>query len=173
MFNPETHGPYATMNILQMFYKTHDYINGLNLLKFISAFKWENFGDSFIKYENLLNGVRLEIENRKDLKLKNRSFLIKSPIWYYNLKMPNWYFKNKKKQPPSILILPLANLMGDQKDDSPEEKLLLGIPLYINEVLMMNTGIDNHMVINYTDQDLIIFNDHISMEYIKKIKRTE
>ena len=170
VFNPETHGPYATMNILQMFYKTHDYINGLNLLKFISAFKWENFGDSFIKYENLLNGVRLEIENRKDLKLKNRSFLIKSPIWYYNLKMPNWYFKNKKKQPPSILILPLANLMGDQKDDSPEEKLLLGIPLYINEVLMMNTGIDNHMGINYTDQDLIIFNDHISMEYIKKIK---
>lgn len=169
IFNPEIHGPYATLNILQMFYKTHDYINGLNLLKFVSTFKWENFGDNFINYEILLNEIRLDVENRKDLKLKNRSFLIKSPLWYYNLKLPAWYFKNRKKQPPSILILPLSNLLKD-KEEKPEEKLLLGIPLYINEILQLNTSVDNHMVVNYTDQDLIIFNDHITIEYIKKVK---
>ena len=168
IFNPEIHGPYATLNVLKMFHKTFDYINGLNLLKFVSVFKWENFGEEFIKYETLLNEVRLEIENRKDIELKNRSFSIKSPLWYYNLKMPNWYFKNKKKQSPSILILPLSNLVKGTK--KAEEKLLLGIPLYMNEVLQLNTSIDNHMVINYNDQNLTVFDDHITIEYIKKVK---
>ena len=172
-FNPENHGAYTAINILEYYKRAEDFEKGLELCKFTSKFPWFEFCDTFINYEKIFLNMKIKYDKQKledDFyieRTEERFFTTNVPIWYYGFNNPTWLLNKKKRVSPNLLILSFTSI-GEY--DIISRNLAVSIPLYLNEILHYKTNLNYQLAIAYEGYDLKIANKRYSTDYMKLIK---
>ena len=166
-FDPEKHGAYTTLNILEYYKVKRDFRKGLELCKFTSKFAWMEFYDKFLSYEKEFLKIRNENLNWEN-KNGNRFFATNFPIWFYDFNEPEWLLNNNQRGKPNLLILPFTSL-GEKSEIS--ENLAVSLPLYLNETLHYKTNINYQVAIYHNKDQIAISSKKYSVDYIELIKK--
>lgn len=168
-FHPEKHGVYTVLNMLEYYKIKNNYEKGLEICKISSKFNWDKFFDKFLEYEVLFESMRNKFyENRVN---ENRFILLETPLWYEEFNEGKWLLNNEKDEKKSLLILPFAVINENLENDSLSEKLSHSLPLYINEIIHYNSGINNKFFIQIMNEKYIVPNKKYSREYMSLIKK--
>ncbi len=166
-YDPEKHGAYTTLNVLEYYKLKMDFRKGLELCKFTSKFSWLEFCDKFISYENDFLNIRKEVLEKED-NSQNTFFSTNLPIWYYNFNEPNWLLNNNAKGKPNLLILTFTSL-GEKSEIS--DNLAVSIPLYLNETLHYKTNINYQVAVYHNKDKIALSNKKYSIDYMNLIKK--
>ncbi|MDO5089852.1 MAG: tetratricopeptide repeat protein, partial [Leptotrichiaceae bacterium] len=172
-FNPEQHGAYTAINILEYYKRSEDFEKGLELCKFASKFPWIEFADTFMNYEEIFLNMKIKYdrENSEDdfyeEQAHDRFFSTNVPLWYYGFNNPTWLLNKNKRVSPNLLILSFTSI-GDYNETS--RNLAVSIPLFINEALHYKTNLNYQVAVAYEGYKLKIANKRYSTDYMKLIK---
>ncbi len=165
-YDPEKHGAYTTLNVLEYYKLKGDFNKGLELCKFTSKFSWPEFFDKFISYENDFLYMRKE-SLRGEEKPANTFFSTNLPLWYYNFNRPDWLLNNKNREKPNILVLTFTSL-GEKSEIS--DNLAVSIPLFLNETLHYKSNINYQLAVYHNEENISLSNKRYSIEYMNLIK---
>ena len=109
VFNPEKHGAYTTLNVLEYHKIKRNYIKGLELCKFASKFSWDSFTENFKNYEEIFIKTKLEVESLGNIKEEETKFFTTSrPLWYNEFNDPKFLLNTDKREGYNVLILPFV-----------------------------------------------------------------
>ena len=173
-FNPENHGAYTAINILEYYKRAEDFEKGLELCKFTSKFPWFEFCDTFINYEKIFLNMKIKYDKQKledDFyieRTEERFFTTNVPIWYYGFNNPTWLLNKKKRVSPNLLILSFTSI-GEY--DSISRNLAVSIPLYLNEILHYKTNLNYQLAVAYNKESLFVSKKRYSIDYMKLIRQ--
>ena len=172
VFNPEKHGAYTTLNVLEYHKIKRNYIKGLELCKFASKFSWDSFTENFKNYEEIFIKTKLEVESLGNIKEEETKFFITSrPLWYNEFNDPKFLLNTDKREGYNVLILPFVS-MEETKTEREKGSLEIAtaIPLCINDILYNNTNVNYQLILQHKGKEIVIPDQKYSKEYIGQIK---
>lgn len=172
VFNPEKHGAYTTLNVLEYHKIKRNYIKGLELCKFASKFSWDSFTENFKNYEEIFIKTKLEVESLGNIKEEETKFFTTSrPLWYNEFNDPKFLLNTDKREGYNVLILPFVS-MEETKTEREKGSLEIAtaIPLCINDILYNNTNVNYQLILQHKGKEIIIPYQKYSKEYINQIK---
>lgn len=172
VFNPEKHGAYTTLNVLEYHKIKRNYIKGLELCKFASKFSWDSFTENFKNYEEIFIKTKLEVESLGNIKEEETKFFITSrPLWYNEFNDPKFLLNTDKREGYNVLILPFVS-MEETKTEREKGSLEIAtaIPLCINDILYNNTNVNYQLILQHKGKEIVIPDQKYSKEYINQIK---
>ena len=166
-FEPVKHGPYATSNVLKYLKIAERYADGLEILKHISSFEWNEFTNDFIKYEEDFIAMKKNFESY-DVTATNKVFLTSKPIWFHRFNDPTWALNPSTRTKPGLLILPFTNI-GEVSTELPK-KLSMALPLFLNDRLHYDSDLQYQLAITHDDKEIKVPKTNYDTEYINFIK---
>ena len=172
VFNPEKHGAYTTLNVLEYHKIKRNYIKGLELCKFASKFSWDSFTENFKNYEEIFIKTKLEVESLGNVKEEETKFFSTSrPLWYNEFNNPKFLLNTDKREGYNVLILPFVS-MEETKTEREKGSLEIAtaIPLCINDILYNNTNVNYQLIFQHKGKEIVIPDQKYSKEYINQIK---
>ncbi len=172
VFNPEKHGAYTTLNVLEYHKIKRNYIKGLELCKFASKFSWDSFTENFKNYEEIFIKTKLEVESLGNVKEEEMKFFTTSrPLWYNEFNDPKFLLNADKREGYNILVLPFVS-MEETKTEREKGSLEIAtaIPLCINDILYNNTNVNYQLILQHKGKEIVIPDQKYSKEYIGQIK---
>ena len=172
VFNPEKHGAYTTLNVLEYHKIKRNYIKGLELCKFASKFSWDSFTENFKNYEEIFIKTKLEVESLGNVKEEEMKFFTTSrPLWYNEFNDPKFLLNTDKREGYNVLILPFVS-MEETKTEREKGSLEIAtaIPLCINDILYNNTNVNYQLILQHKGKEIVIPDQKYSKEYINQIK---
>ena len=172
VFNPEKHGAYTTLNVLEYHKIKRNYIKGLELCKFASKFSWDSFTENFKNYEEIFIKTKLEVESLGNVKEEETKFFTTSrPLWYNEFNDPKFLLNADKREGYNILVLPFVS-MEETKTEREKGSLEIAtaIPLCINDILYNNTNVNYQLILQHKGKEIVIPAQKYSKEYINQIK---
>ena len=172
VFNPEKHGAYTTLNVLEYHKIKRNYIKGLELCKFASKFSWDSFTENFKNYEEIFIKTKLEVESLGNVKEEETKFFTTSrPLWYNEFNDPKFLLNADKREGYNILVLPFVS-MEETKTEREKGSLEIAtaIPLCINDILYNNTNVNYQLILQHKGKEIVIPDQKYSKEYIGQIK---
>lgn len=174
IFNPEKHGAFATLNVLEYYKRKGNYRKGLELCKFSSKFAWPEYTKDFKRFEDEFFDMMPRNNAHKGSENLETFFSTNAPLWYSEFNNPQWLLNNNIRTRPNLLILPFTALkVNDYESDIVREnidKLAISIPLFLNEYLHYNTEISYQFVSPLLNNEIFISDKKYNREYMELIK---
>lgn len=169
-FQPEKHGAYTTLNVLEYYKQLGRYEKGLELCKFVSKYAWNEFFSQFNQYEEYFFNLKKEIGKISEkYYTENAYFNMNKPLWYYDFNNPNWLLKKEKKNETKILVLPFV-FLNDSGDLKKGRKIATSIPLFLNEHLYFNSNYEYQVMFFQNKGEVIVPNVKYTKDYIDSIR---
>lgn len=172
VFNPEKHGAYTTLNVLEYHKIKRNYIKGLELCKFASKFSWDSFTENFKNYEEIFIKTKLEVESLGNIKEEETKFFTTSrPLWYNEFNDPKFLLNTDKREGYNVLILPFVSIEETKTErEKGSLEIATAIPLCINDILYNNTNVNYQLILQHKGKEIVIPDQKYSKEYINQIK---
>ncbi len=174
VFNPEKHGAFTALNVLEYYKRKGNYKKGLELCKFVSKFAWIEYEKNFKKFEEeFFNMIPSNIEKKK--KEPHESFFsTNAPLWYSEFNSPQWLLNNNIRTKPNLLVLPFTALKVNEDEPLKVREninnLAISIPLFLNEYLHYNTEMSYQFVSPLLNSEVVISDKKYNREYMELIK---
>ena len=172
VFNPEKHGAYTTLNVLEYHKIKRNYIKGLELCKFASKFSWDSFTENFKNYEEIFIKTKLEVESLGNVKEEETKFFTTSrPLWYNEFNDPKFLLNTDKREGYNVLILPFVSIEETKTErEKGSLEIATAIPLCIYDILYNNTNVNYQLILQHKGKEIVIPDQKYSKEYINQIK---
>ncbi|WP_143315258.1 hypothetical protein [Clostridium sp. HBUAS56017] len=178
IYELEKHSPTPGLNLLQGYFQTRNYEKGQALIKELMVVQNPELRNYLVHMSNEFDKMRAIKEVKaEDGDVKINLVVLDSPIWYYNLKNPEW-LTVKKEDAEKIGLIPYIDLT---KEDKPEAEvqaedgvgtLTRTIPLYIGERIKFCTNYDENVVIPFAENfGPIVSNKEYNQVAFKQISK--
>jgi hypothetical protein len=178
IYQLEKHSPTPGLNLLQGYYQTKDYEKGQALVKELMVIQNPELRNYLVHMSNEFDKMRAIKEVKAgDSDVKVNLVVLESPIWYYQLKNPEWLTR-KKENTEKIGLIPYVDLTKDEKTEAEVQAedgvgtLTRTIPLYIGERILFCTNYDENVIIPFAENfGPIVTNKEYNQTAFKKISK--